>query len=104
MKTLRKNSKYKFPDGITRKITEVERRKGNNWFTNSDYACYSVDIPFEGDDLYFEKYSHLYEEVIKMKWGINTPPSKYIGPLLPGMTNLYQQIKNKNNENKRTKI
>ena len=81
MKTLRKNSKYKFPDGITRTITDVEKHKGNKYFTNSDYACYSVDIPFDDGDFYFEKYSEVYENVLYIKWGINTPPSKYIGPV-----------------------
>lgn len=78
MKALRKNSKYRFPDGITRKIVDVERHVGNDTFTNSDYACYYVDVPFDGGDEYFEKYSNLYEEVINIKWGINTPSTKYI--------------------------
>ena len=89
MKTLRKNSSYKFPDGITRKIIDVEKQKGNKTFTNSDYACYYVDIPFKTedngksfeDDDYFEKYSDLYEDVLYINFGIHTPPTKYIKPL-----------------------
>lgn len=68
MKSLRKNSSYKFPDGITRKIINVERLPGNKMFSTSDYACYTVEPPFYDDDNYFEKYSSLYDEVIKINY------------------------------------
>ncbi len=49
---IKKNKKYKFPDGIDRTIVDVERSRGNKTFTNSDYSCYYVDIPFEDGDEY----------------------------------------------------
>lgn len=59
----KKNKKYKFPDGIDRTIVDIERKRGNKKFTNSDYGCYYVDIPLEGGDKYFEKY---YEEILTL--------------------------------------
>ena len=44
---IKKNKKYKFPDGVNRTIVDVEHSRGNKMFTNSDYGCYYVDIPFE---------------------------------------------------------
>lgn len=76
---IKKNKKYKFPDGIDRTIVDIERTSGNKTFTNSDYACYYVDIPFEGGDEYFEKYSDYYEEILLLNGFQPTPPTKYIG-------------------------
>lgn len=74
----RKNKKYKFSDGIERTIIEIERERGNKCFTNSDYACYYVDIPFEGGDEFFEKYSDFYEELLILNGFPPTESTKYI--------------------------
>jgi hypothetical protein len=74
---IKKNKKYKFPDGIDRTIVDVERSRGNKTFTNSDYSCYYVDIPFEDGDEYFEKYSEYYEEILALNGFQPTPPNKY---------------------------
>ena len=75
----RKNKKYKFTDGIDRTIVNIEKERGNKIFTNSDYSCYYVDIPFEDNDNFFEKYSDLYEEVLSLNGFKPTLPNKYIG-------------------------
>lgn len=72
------NKTYKFPDGIDRNIVEVEKVKGNKTFTNSDYACYYVDTPFEDGDYFFEKYSDYYEECLLLNGFQPTAPTKYI--------------------------
>jgi hypothetical protein len=38
-----------------------------------------VDIPFEDNDNFFEKYSDLYEEVLSLNGFKPTLPNKYIG-------------------------
>ena len=82
---IKKNKKYKFPDGIDRTIVDVERSRGNKTFTNSDYGCYYVDIPFEDGDEYFEKYSEYYEEILTLNGFQPTPPTKYIDKVEVGI-------------------
>ena len=60
MKKLLKGTKFVFPnDGIERKIIDIER------YTDSNYVCYYVDIPFFNGDDFFEKNSIYYNEIIK---------------------------------------
>lgn len=75
---IKKSKKYKFPDGIDRTIVDVEHTRGNKIFTNSDYGCYYVDLPFEDGDEYFEKYSEYYEEILTLNGLQPTSPTKYI--------------------------
>jgi len=65
----RKNKKYKFNDGIDRTIIDIEKIKGNSYY---------VDIPFEDGDVFFEKYSDYYEELLSLN-GFKQTPIKYIG-------------------------
>lgn len=73
---MKKGNKYKFSDGIERTIIDIERTPGNKTFTNSDYACYYVDIPFEDGDSFFEKYSEFYDEILKLNGLPPTKPTK----------------------------
>ena len=45
-------------NGIQRKIIDVEK------YTDSDYVCYYVDIPFEDGDKFFEKGSPYYNNLL----------------------------------------
>lgn len=76
---IRKNRKYKFSDGVWRTIIDIERYPGNKTFTNSDYVCYYVDIPFDSKDDFFEKYSEEYENVLLLNGFKPTESTKYIG-------------------------
>jgi hypothetical protein len=75
----RRNKKYKFTDGIDRTIIDIEKESGNKMFTNSDYACYYVNIPFDDGEDFFEKYSDFYEELLLLNGFKPTPPTEYIG-------------------------